>query len=76
MAIGFAYDALLEGYNSDIEQQIKGLRDDRSLDEALRSGLIASLSALLPSENNKQVLRELIEDPIYRDKLKPFEAEE
>lgn len=76
MAIGFAYDAVLEGHESDVEQQIETLRDDHTLDESLRRDLIASLSALIPSENNKQVLRDLLEDPIYRDKLKAFEAQE
>lgn len=76
MAIGFAYDALIDGDDSDIAEQIETLRNDRTLNEAVRRDLIASLSALVPSDNNKQVLRELVEDPIYRDKLKAFEAQE
>lgn len=76
MSVGFAYNALTSYQEEDIRQQIEDVRTDRSLDEAARARLIASLSALLPSDNNKKVLSELMDDPAYRDKLKLLEEEE
>ena len=54
----------------DLRQQIEAVRQDRSLDEEMRARLIAGLSALLPSKNNRTVVQSLFDDPIYREKLK------
>lgn len=76
MEVGFAYSAIVYDYASDLRQQIKDVRNDRSLDEEMRTRLIAGLTALLPSPNNRVVLQALLDDPIYRDKLKLLQEEE
>lgn len=76
MAVGFAYSAIVYDYATDLRQQIKAVRNDRSLDEEMRTRLIAGLDALMPSRHNRTVLQTLLDDPIYRDKLKLLQEEE
>ena len=76
MEVGFAYNAIVYDYASDLAQQIEDVRNDRSLDEEMRERLIAGLTALLPSNNNRAVLQALLDDPIYRDRLKLLQEEE
>lgn len=76
MSVGFAYSAVVLDQEEDVRQQIEDVRADESLDEAARARLIASLSALLPSANNRKVVAELMDDPVYRDKLRLLEEEE
>jgi hypothetical protein len=52
------------------------VRSDRSLDEEMRARLIAGLTALLPSRNNRAVVQSLFDDPIYRERPKLLEEEE
>jgi hypothetical protein len=76
MAVGFAYSAIVYDYATDLRQQINAVRNDRSLDEEMRTRLIAGLNALMPSRHNRTVLQTLLDDPIYRDKLKLLQEEE
>lgn len=68
--VSFAYSAVFDGQEADIRQQIEAIGNDQSLDEAEAGRIIAYLNSLLPSENNKKVLRALLDDPIYRERLK------
>lgn len=76
MAVGFAYSAIVYDYAADLRQQIRDVRSDRSLDEQMRERLIAGLTALMPSRNNRIVLQALLDDPIYRERLKLLQEEE
>jgi hypothetical protein len=76
MAVGFAYSAIIYDYEADLHQQIEDVRNDPEIDEELRARLIAGLTALMPSHNNRVVLLALFDDPIYRDKLKLLQEEE
>jgi len=76
MAVGSAYSAIIYDYATDLRQQIDDVRSDRTLDEEMRARLIAGLSALLPSKNNRTVVQSLFDDPIYREKLKLLVEEE
>lgn len=76
MAVGFAYSAIVYDYATDLRQQIEAVRQDRSLDKAMRTRLVAGLTALIPSRNNRSVLQALLRDPIYRDKLRLLQEEE
>lgn len=68
--VSFAYSAVFDGQETDIRRQIEAIRNDGGLNEAERSQILTYLDSLLPSENNKKVLRELLDDPIYRERLK------
>jgi hypothetical protein len=76
MAVGFAHSAIVYDYATDLRQQIEAVRRDRSLDEVMRARLIAGLTGLMPSRNNRSVLQALLRDPIYRDKLRLLQEEE
>ncbi len=76
MAVGSAYSAIIYDYATDLRQQIEDVRSDRSLDAEMRARLIAGLTALLPSRNNRMVVQSLFDDPIYGEKLKLLEEEE
>jgi hypothetical protein len=70
MTVGFAYNALQDSQEEAIRQQIEEVKNDKELEEAARNRMVASLSALLPSQHNKDVLKQLLKDPVYGDKLK------
>jgi hypothetical protein len=76
MAVGFAYSAIIYDYAADLRQQIEEVRNDASLDEEMRAQLVAGLTALMPSRDNRIVVQALLDDPIYRDKLRLLQEEE
>lgn len=76
MAVSFAYAALDEGQERSVREQIDEVRADKTLDESTRTRMIASLNALIPSTNNKEIVRKLASDPAYIDKLKLLEEGE
>lgn len=73
--IGFAYSSLLEGSDDSIRQQIEDLKKDTSLDEERRRKAIEALQVLIPSDNNRQVVKQLMDDPAYAKKLELLDAE-
>lgn len=75
-AVGSAYSAITYDLTTDLRQQIEAVRVDRSLDPETRARLIAGLTALLPSRNNRTVVQALFDDPIYRERLRLFQEEE
>jgi hypothetical protein len=76
MAVGFAYNAVVDDSEEGIREQIEEIRAAPDIAEDERTRLIASLNALLPSDGNKTILRQLLNDPIYREKLKLFAQDE
>jgi hypothetical protein len=76
MLVGIAYSAFVYDYAADLRQQIRAIRDDRTIDDDMRAQLIAGLNALMPSRNNRIVMQELFNDQSYRDKLRLLEEEE
>jgi hypothetical protein len=76
MAVGFAYSAIIYDYEADLRQQIEDVRNDPNLDEEMRAQLVAGLTALMPSRGNRIVVQALLDDPIYRDKLRLLQEEE
>jgi hypothetical protein len=76
MLVGIAYSAFVYDYAADLRQQIREIRDDRTIDDDMRAQLIAGLNALMPSRNNRVVMQELFNDQAYRDKLRLLEEEE
>jgi hypothetical protein len=75
-AVGSAYRAITYDLMTDLRQQIAALRQDPSLDQEMRARRIAGLTALMPSRHNRAVVQTLLDDPIYRDRLRLIEEEE
>ncbi len=69
MNVGFAYSAIAEDSVPEIKLQIEDVRADKSLSEQVRNKMISSLKTLIPSANNMTIVKDLLKDPIYADKL-------
>ena len=74
--IGLAYSAITDSPTEDIENQIAEIRADTSLAQDMKDRMIKSLSAMVPTPNNRKVLEELAKDAEYADKLKLLAEEE
>ncbi|MCX7346098.1 MAG: hypothetical protein NTU78_10245 [Alphaproteobacteria bacterium] len=75
-AVGFAYAAIVDDQTSDIEAQIADLEADTEIATDMKDRMIASLRAMIPSDNNKKVIEDLLDDPVYGDKLKQLDLVE
>jgi hypothetical protein len=73
-SLGFAYSGVLDDPSAEIAAQIEEIKADESVAQDLKDRMIASLSAMIPSENNKKVVRDLLADPAYKDKLAQLES--
>jgi hypothetical protein len=49
---------------------------DTELAQDMKDRIITSLNALIPSENNHEVVQQMIDNPAYAEKLKLLETEE
>ncbi len=76
MNLGFAYTSVLEGSDAEIRNQIRDAQADPRLSEDKRRKIIKALRILIPSPNNRKIAEELMNDPVYSQKLKLLDAEE
>ncbi len=76
MNIGFAYSSLLEGSDEAIEEQIREVEKDKTIPPERKKSLIRNLRVLIPSENNRKIVKDLMDDPVYSEKLKLLDQEE
>jgi hypothetical protein len=74
--IGLAYSAITDSPTEDIEKQIAEIRADTSLAQDMKDRMIKSLSAMVPTPNNRRILEDLAKDAAYGDKLKLLAEEE
>jgi len=68
-AVGFALDSVVDDTEPGLRAEIARINTDPSIPTSRRKRLIAGLRVQIPSENNKVIVRQLILDPLYRDKL-------
>jgi len=73
--VSFAYTGVIDDQSADIQAQIEEIQNDAELAADMKDRMIASLKAMIPSENNRKVIQELIDDPAYTEKLKQLETE-
>lgn len=76
MSVSFAYAAVASTQEQEILQELENIRDDASLDAELKKSLIESLQSMLPSDENKNVVRKLNEDKVWAEKLKALSEDE
>jgi hypothetical protein len=74
--VGLTYTAVSEGPENDVASQIEEIKADMTIAKDMKDRMIASLASLIPSENNKKVIAELMKDEVYREKLKLLAEEE
>lgn len=68
-SVGFAYSAIVDDQSSEIALQIEEIRKDTTLAQEMKDKMIESLSAMIPSDNNRRVVEDLMKEPAYADKL-------
>ena len=74
--VTFAYTSLTDDPSADILQQITEIEADTELAQDMKDRMVTSLKAMIPSENNKKVIAEVMADPAYLEKLKQLDIEE
>ena len=74
--VGAAYSNIIDDQSTDIKQQIEEVEKDTELAQDMKDRIITSLNALIPSENNHEVVQQMIDNPAYAEKLKLLETEE
>lgn len=74
--LGLTYSSLIDDQSADLEQQIKEVEEDKELAQDMKDKMVKALKALIPSENNKKVIQDLMADPVYGPKLKQIDVEE
>jgi hypothetical protein len=74
--VSLTYGAISDGADYDVPQQIEEIKADSSLTAARKDELIAWLTSLIPSDNNKKVMAEIMKDESYRQKLELLAEEE
>ena len=75
-SVGLAYSALSEDPSDNVEQQIAEIKADTNLAQDMKDRMVKSLSAMVPSDNNRKVVQELVKDSAYAEKLKLLSEEE
>ena len=68
-SVGFAYSAIVDDQSSEIAMQIEEIKKDTTIAQDMKDKMIASLSAMIPSDNNRRVVEDLMKEPGYADKL-------
>jgi hypothetical protein len=74
--LSFAYTNILDDQTGDLKQQIDEINADTTIAQDMKDRMIKSLKAMIPSDNNKKIVEELIKDPTYGDKIKLLESTE
>jgi hypothetical protein len=75
-SLSFAYTGVIDDPTGDIKLQIEDIQNDTSIAQDLKDKMIASLNAMIPSDNNRKVAQELMADAAYADKLKILDTAE
>ncbi len=74
--LGLTYSSITDDQTSDLQQQIKEVQDDKDLAQDMKDKMVKALNALIPSANNKKIIQDLMNDPVYGPKLKQLDVEE
>jgi len=75
-SVGLAYSAITEDQTDEVKRQIAEVEKDTTIAQDIKDKMIASLKAMIPSDNNRKVVQSLIDDPAYVEKLKLLAEEE
>jgi hypothetical protein len=72
----FTYTNIVDDQTDDIKQQIEEIKKDADLSQEVKDRMSSSLAAMIPSDNNRKVIEELMKDPAYTEKVKILQVEE
>ncbi|WP_373505085.1 hypothetical protein [Aestuariivirga sp.] len=74
--LGVMYGSVADDQTSDLLLQISEIESDTELAQDIKDRMVNALKAMIPSENNKKVIEDLMADPDYGPKLKQLDIEE
>ena len=74
--VSTTYSNIINDQTADTQAQIAEVEKDNELAKDMKDKLLASLRALIPTENNSKVVKSLMDDPAYAEKLKQLESED
>ena len=74
--LSFSYSNVLNDQTADIKQQIADVTADNTMAQDMKDRMVKSLNAMIPSDNNRKIVDELIKDTSYADKIKLLESTE
>ena len=74
--LSFSYSNVLNDQTADIKQQIADVTADNTMAQDMKDRMVKSLNAMIPSDNNRKIVDELIKDINYTDKIKLLESTE
>lgn len=74
--ISFAYANVIDDQTDDIKLQIEEIKVDTEMAQDMRDRMILALNAMIPSDNNRKIIEDMLKDPVYADKVKLLETEE
>ena len=74
--LGLTYSSITDDQTADLQEQIKEVEQDTELAQDMKDKMVKALKALIPSDNNKKVIQDLMNDPVYGPKLKQLDIEE
>lgn len=74
--VSTTYSNMINDQTADTQAQIADVEKDTELAKDMKDKLLASLRALIPTDNNRKVVQSLMDDANYKDKIKLLESEE
>ena len=74
--LGLTYGTVTDDSTGELEQQIKEVEEDTELAQDMRDKMVKALTALIPSDNNKKIIEDMLTDPVYGPRLKQLDIEE
>lgn len=74
--LGLTYGSIVDDQTPDLMLQIEEIQQDTEMAQDIKDRMVKALKALIPSDNNRKVVEDLLDDPVSGEKLKLLDIEE
>lgn len=74
--LGLTYGGIVDDQTPDLLLQIEEVQQDTEMAQDIKDRMVKALKALIPSDNNRKVVEDMLNDPVYGGKLKLLDIEE
>jgi hypothetical protein len=74
--LGLTYGSIVDDQTPDLLLQIEEVEQDTEMAQDIKDRMVKALKALIPSDNNRKVVEDLLDDPVHGEKLKLLDIEE
>jgi hypothetical protein len=72
--LSFAYTNVIDDQTGDIKQQIEEINGNTDMAQDMKDRMVKSLQAMIPSDNNRKIVDDLMKDTAYSEKIKLLES--